>query len=313
MESHQEKRTKSLLLVLLILAFILASLLGCAGIVLLRSPLSQRSDAVTNPASTRAACGQAGTIRMLLIGTETVDGLTSADVIHVILINFDSPRITTIAFPRNLWVKTPQLSSLNISEASLGPAYSLIQQSASGTPQEKSLAGSAVIAQALYDNFAIDGQRYVTVDLVSFSKMIDAISGVEVNLPADIKMRNGALIPAGKQILDGPLSKEYILTLDGETAGFQPQNLYAQALRNKVMSIQTLPNLPKLLPLLKEGITTDLTPRQLLSIACAVDKTPPDQVFFYTVNGDLVNPQVDGRLMPHYEKIITNLNLWLGQ
>ena len=346
MERVQDNRKRSFLVVILILAFILIGLIVFAAIVFLRSPLAQRLVLNITPAATVVAaqmetaptatlppplpaatvtpaptavpagtCGQTGTLMLLFNGTGVAQGMTSADAIRVIKVNFDQPEMVIVAFPRDLWVKTTRLSSLNMAEARLGPSFHFMQQTTNGTAQEKSLAGTTVVAQALYDNFAVQPQHYMTVNLEAWGKVIDTIGGVEVSLPGEMKSETGIVIPAGKQVLNGQLSKEYIRSLasGGEAARLQRQNLYAQALRKKVMNSQIIPQVPQLLTQFNDVLVTDLTPAQLVSLACMVENTPADQVSFYEISGDMVTTRTDGALAPNMDKINNNLNLWLGE
>jgi LCP family protein required for cell wall assembly len=251
---------------------------------------------------------------LLFSGTGIMGGMTSADAVRVLRIDFDAQKVTIVAFPRDLVVKVTGLESLNIKNYRLGPAFHEKRRISTGTEKDRYIAATTVLAQALYDNFGVVPTHYITVNLEPWSRMIDTIGGVDINLPAQLKLYNGMYLQAGPQTLDGNLSKEYIRTFTGagETDRFQRQNLFVKALSQKVMSGQTLPKIPALLQDFNQAIITDLSPEQLLALGCLSEKIPSTYTAFYEVNADSYTLQQDGAMLPNFDKIRLLVKAALG-
>jgi polyisoprenyl-teichoic acid--peptidoglycan teichoic acid transferase len=194
---------------------------------------------------------------------------------------------------------------VNIKDYRIGPAFSEKRRISTGTEKDRYIAATTVVAQALYDNFGVVPTHYITVNLEPWARMIDTIGGVEVNLPAPLKLYNGMFLPAGPQTLDGNLSKEYIRTFTGagEPDRLQRQNLFVKALSQKVMSGKILPKIPALLQDFNQAIITDLSPEQLLALGCLSEKISTTYTAFYEVNADAYTLQPDGGMIPNFDKI----------
>jgi LCP family protein required for cell wall assembly len=255
-------------------------------------------------AASSGSCGT-GTIIMLFSGTGMANGMTSADSIRLLKIDFTKSHVTSIAFPRDLWVKTKGLESLGMAEYRLGPAFHYKQNATQGTFKEKILAGTTTVAQALYDNFAVAPQFYMTVNLEPWSKMVDTVGGVDINLAEPFTMVDGTVVPAGSQRLNGNMARDYIrlLSSGGEASRIQRQNQFVKAVESQDMVLRVIPKLPDLLKQFNDVIVTDLSPEQLLDLSCQAGKISPNQMDFYEVGGDMVTVRSDGALIPNIDKI----------
>lgn len=260
-----------------------------------------------------SVCGMTGTLDLLFNGTGEADGMITADAIRLLRFDFDQASITVVAFPRDLWVKTGSLADLNISEAKLGESYYFKQAAVKGDERAKTLAGTNVVAQSLYDNFQVRPHHYLTLNLVPFGKMIDTIGGVEIEVPYDLPLNTGEVLPAGKRVLDGRLSMEYIraLALGGDAARIQRQNLYVQGLRDKVLNARIIPRVPALLAQFNEVLVTDLSAQQLISLACMAEAVPSEQIVQYRIDEEMYTFRADEALIPDVHVILSSLAKWL--
>ncbi len=103
---------------------------------------------------------------------------------------------------------------------------------------------------------------YAAVDLEGFSKMIDAIGGVDVvNKRAINDPFTGTFVPAGPVHLDGPNALKYVRSREGAgdsdyTRAARQQDVLV-AVQHKVTSPAVLPALPSLLSLAGQTVKTD--------------------------------------------------------
>jgi hypothetical protein len=79
--------------------------------------------------ATQPQCGGPATMTVLAVGSDTrsqsyLYGL--ADVIRLVRVDFITPRVTVLDFPRDLWVEIPDISAhYNITHGKLNQAYLL--------------------------------------------------------------------------------------------------------------------------------------------------------------------------------------------
>jgi LCP family protein required for cell wall assembly len=249
-----------------------------------------------------SVCGNSGSMSILLNGIGIAKGEYNADALRFVSIDFDNQRVVVIAFPRDLLLTISRLPDKP--QARIGPAYHLQFQATPGSLEDKNLAGTELVSQALLEHFGLLPDYYITLRLDAWAHMIDAIGGVQVNVPTALALPDGTTIQPGTQVLDGWRSMNYIRLLErGEAGRWQRQNIYFQALRGKILNAGIIPKLPDLLQQFDQVIFTDLSPAQLGELTCLLEKTPAEQVYFYEISGDLVSARSDGTLIPDLDKI----------
>jgi LCP family protein required for cell wall assembly len=84
-----------------------------------------------------------------------------SDTIMILRLDPTTNRASVLSFPRDLWVDIPGRGKGRINSAYVPNDYSLL-------------------AQTIYDNFAIVVDHYIQVDFCAFKRIIDAIGGVAV-------------------------------------------------------------------------------------------------------------------------------------
>ncbi len=275
------------------------------------SPIAQ-GVAPTASSTTKNTCGQTGTMTILFTGPDSSFGEPpfGADSIRLLKVDFDAQKVSTVVFPRDLIVQTDALNDPDMLQQRIGLTFYEALKDATGTPIEKSVAATRILAQVIYDDFEVRAEYYVTVEMDSIAAMIDTLGGLELTIPAAITTPNGTTFPVGKQTLNGALVTEYVRFLDrgGESARIARQNEVIKALQAKVMSASILPQIPTLLTQFKDAVITDLSPEQLTSLACLAEKMPKGQVKF----GALDTPNLVVNDMPKMEAVKDYLARTLG-
>ncbi len=257
-------------------------------------------------------CNNTGQMTLLFAGADFSGGVwpNGADAVRLVQVDFSQGKIVVVAFPRDLVVQTPGLAHLNMSEQRLGLAYFYEKQATSGTDKDKIIAGTWLLAQTMQENFGVRADHYFTLQLDSVKSMIDTVGGVEINVPQQITTEHNVTFLAGQQTLNGDLSAEYVRALQpgGENARLARQNQFLQALMARVISAGIIPQVPTLLNQFSAAITTDLSPKQMVDLACMVNTLNKDQIGFHEItSSDLVTPGNNGALIPNIEAIKTYL------
>lgn len=311
-----------------VILFFVLVLAACAALIAYRSPLApmltetQATARSTTQAPTRAAelptetrpspaptlqptlegrCGLSAPMTILFTGTGTAHGMTTADAIRVLRLDPVQPSATVLGFPRDLSVRTSVLQSANMIEGRLGAAYAYKKQITPGTERQQTIAATTVLAQLLYDNFGVTPDHFITVNLVSFGQMVDAVGGVEITLPEPVPLANGEVLQAGTQQFDGRLAVEFVRFIGdgGEQARLARQNLLARSLHAQLRTGETIFNPGELQQQFNAAIVTDLTAQQLVALACLAKEIPEDRITFVEVDQTVYEPGADGALIPN--------------
>jgi LCP family protein required for cell wall assembly len=253
-------------------------------------------------------CGNTGKIQILLTGADYSIGMPplGADAIRLIQIDFDEPEIITVAFPRAMVVDTEALDIPLKNLMELGTSYYEKKQSAQGTNIEKVSEATTLLAQVLYDNFEVEPNNYITLQLDSVGAMIDEIGGVEITLAEEITTERKVTFPAGTQTLNGRLAAEFVRSRKpgGEAARLKRQELFMDAFQKKIFSASVVKEIPDLLSQFQGAIVTDLSVEQLLSLACAYQEIPEESQTYINLMGDeYVTVNEEGTMIPKAEEI----------
>ncbi len=219
---------------------------------------------------------------ILALGTdvrpgEHRSGLT--DVIRAVRVDFQGQSVTTLEFPRDLWVRIPGIEqNLGTDHQKLNTAY------AYGGPED----GPNLMARTLDLNFGLKVDHYIVANMTLFSEVVDSLGGLDITIPpGGIDGRTSSdrserlVFPEGLQHLNG----EQALTLarirnKSVFARAANQNRVMCALQKKVESPEVVLRLPAIIDSFIDNIKTDLTPEQISQLACLGTKMPRANIVF---------------------------------
>ncbi|MBA3924389.1 MAG: LCP family protein, partial [Nostocaceae cyanobacterium] len=135
--------------------------------------------------------------------------------------------------------------------------------------------GPALTATAvsnLLNGVGID--RYVRINVLGLAKLIDALGGVTVYVPKDMKYQDDSQhlyinLKAGKQHLNGDQTMQLLRYRHdelGDIGRIQRQQVVLRALMDQSLNPATLTQLPKILNVIKDHIDTNLTVEELVAL-----------------------------------------------
>jgi LCP family protein required for cell wall assembly len=235
-------------------------------------------------------CGGPPVMNILAIGADTrgdnyVYGL--ADVIRLVRVDFVTPKVTLLEFPRDLWVKIPDIADdLN------GQEYEKLNQAyLYGNPgfgyTDDPAQGPGLLARTLTLNFGTQIDHYVAVNMRTFEKIVNAVGGIDVTLPEAVDGRTAEdrssrlVFPAGTHHLDGTRALTLArIRIEGTVGRAENQNRVLCALRKKLTSPAVIARIPELLRAFQGSIQTDLSIEQLGQLACIGTRIPPGNITF---------------------------------
>ena len=246
----------------------------------------------TVPVNREPICGNDSEWIVLLVGIDYQgDGYLYglADVIRLARIDFINGTINMIGIPRDLLVDVPEQSlsvegPIKINQAYLFGTKGMGHFSGSGY-------GAGSLAEVIQYNFGISADHYGVINFDTFVKFIDAIGGIEVDLPQAVTDPEFGDYNAGKQWLSGDraLKLARIRTLYSDAFRVSNQTIIMRAVLDKMMTPSMILKVPGLLIRFKDAFLTDLSIEQLTTLGlCFLNKFDSNNLKTYTIPSDLL-------------------------
>lgn len=194
------------------------------------------------------------------------EGLTDT----MMLLRFDptTDTVTILSLPRDtqVLIKNDPYSKLNEANARGGPAL------------------AAETVSALLGGVPID--RYVRVNPMAIEALVDAIGGITINVPRELKYQDDSQhlyihLRPGPQRLNGRQALHFLLYRQdglGDIGRIQRQQMFMRAFQEQALTPQTLTRLPQILAVIKEYVDTNLTGEELVALVRFVQQTPREKL-----------------------------------
>jgi polyisoprenyl-teichoic acid--peptidoglycan teichoic acid transferase len=195
----------------------------------------------------------------------------------MLLVRFDpqSKKLSVLSIPRDTRTYVEGRGEVKINEANYygGPASSA-----------KSVSG-------LLGGVGID--RYVTLNIHGIKSLVDALGGITINVPKDMKYTDQTQhlyidLKAGKQRLNGEQIIQYLLYRHddlGDIGRVQRQQTLMRAFVEQEVNIGLLSRLPKILSVVQSHIDTNLSIEELVALAGFATQTDRSSVQMLMVPG----------------------------
>jgi len=234
---------------------------------------------------------------VMVVGKDRVGSNT--DVIMVVNFDTSTQKMNVLQIPRDTYVDDPinKNSSKRIN-AIYAFAYSRnIRNGLSRS--EASQESLKYLESTVESTFGITIDNYFMIDLNGFVKIIDAIGGVEVDVPFRMYYNDNEqnlhinLYP-GMQTLNGNQSEQFVRFRNtyrlGDLGRVDAQKIFLAALVRKLTSSEwfSLDSLTNVASLLIEYTTTGMSLTDLMGLVKKVDfgKFSTDNITFYTAQGE---------------------------
>jgi LCP family protein required for cell wall assembly len=170
--------------------------------------------------------------------------------------NPDTKKMIVLAIPRDTRIEIAGHGLKKINAANVYGGPSLTAQTVSN----------------LLNGVGID--RYVRINILGMGKLIDALGGVTVYVPKDMKYQDESQhlyinLKAGKQHLNGNQALQllrYRHDALGDIGRIQRQQMVLRALTEQALTPTTLTQLPEILNVIKEHLDTNLTVEELVAL-----------------------------------------------
>ena len=236
------------------------------------------------PLPTQLPWGGSDRITILLMGIDRRPGdpfISRTDTMMLLSFNPVTNQASILSVPRDLYVVIPGYGRDRINTAFV---Y--------GARGNNPAAGAALSMQTVTYNLGVPIDHYILVDFNAVTQTVDALGGIDVNVPFDIydptypDMYYGydpLYIPAGQQHLSGELALKYARTrhVDNDFGRAQRQQQVVLAVRDRMLSLgvgELLRQAPFLYQQVSESVRTDLSLDQILRLAKSASDIPAGNI-----------------------------------
>jgi len=190
-----------------------------------------------------------------------------------------------LGMPRDLWVEIPTKDGNGYLEERINAAYVL------GEVNDYDGGGPALAMATAEHTLGIKLDHYVVIDFQGFKKVIDALGGVDVDVPTYLRddLYSDTELPGdylpeefepGIQHMDGTRALAYARIRRGSSDldRIQRQQRVIFAVIDKALNLDVLPNALSLWRQYKDTIDTDISDPQIPGMALLAAEIPPERI-----------------------------------
>ncbi|MBB5939098.1 LCP family protein [Streptomyces zagrosensis] len=159
---------------------------------------------------------------------------------------------TMISLPRDSWVTIPAFTGSESGHR--------IQPQQQKLNAAFSIQGPELLVRTIEYNTGLKIDHYAEIGFGGFAKIVDAVGGVEMNIPRDIKDKNsGADLKKGKQTLDGKEALAFVRNryeAGSDLERTKNQQKFLSTLASQAATPSTILNPFRLYPTMSSGLDT---------------------------------------------------------
>ena len=201
----------------------------------------------------------------------------------MLLVRFDptEEKLSVLSIPRDTKIYLNQYGIRKINHANQygGPAL------------------TATAVSELLGGVPID--RYVRVNIQGVEKLIDALGGITVDVPKDMKYNDFSQhlyidLKKGKQLLDGDKAVQFLrfrYDAYGDISRVQRQQMLMRSVVEQAMKPATIIKIPNILSVIKSHLDTNLTVKELMALGKFASQTDRSDVQMLMLPGDFSSPE----------------------
>ncbi len=210
-----------------------------------------------------------GVISILVVGIDDDEGRTSELTDVIIHLNYivETGEVDILQIPRDTYIND------SFPTGKINAVYANYEY--------KGTEGITALAEVIEDTFGIKSDHYVTITMDGFVDAVDAIGGIEIDVPANMEL-NGVSIQEGLHTLTGAEAEVFVRTRNiyptGDIGRISAQRIFMGALAEKLTSMG-LSDFTAGLTEVYDDIGSDLNVSEMLDLA-----TKFREIDFYNVN-----------------------------
>ncbi|MBX7432339.1 LCP family protein [Mycobacterium sp. Y57] len=234
--------------------------------------------------------------------TEAVAGSRS-DTVMLVNVPANRDRVVAVSFPRDLEIAPMKCEPWDPQSTEYGPIYD--EETGTYGPDEVyteyklnsafAVGGPKCLVKVIQKLSGLHVNRFMAVDFAGFSKMVDALGGIEVcsTEPIEDSMLGTVLARPGRQIVDGHTALNYVRAryvtteTNGDYGRIKRQQLFLSSLMRSLISKDTFFSLSKLNNVvnmfIEDSYVDNMDTKDLVELGQSIQGVAAGRITFVTV------------------------------
>lgn len=212
-------------------------------------------------------------IDIVILGVDARPGqgvVTRTDSFMVLNVTPGRGKVSLLSIPRDVFIKVPGYGEQRINTINV-----------LGEQENPGVGGPALVKASLQESFGISVERYIRLDFNGFIALIDAVGGIDIEVPKRIvdyeypALEGGTItieFQPGRQHMDGERALQYARTRhqDDDYRRAERQQQVVDALVKKLSDPRSIVRWPLVLEAIFSHTDTDLTVWDVATMAPAL-------------------------------------------
>ena len=225
-------------------------------------------------------------------------GGRNTDVMMLAALDVDSGKMNILQLPRDTFVN-PRASHLGVTR--VNAVYGAEYSRAEGAGAEREKQAMSGLCRFLESSLSVEIDRYVLMGTEAFARAVDAVGGIEYDVPAEMHYDDPAQglhihLSPGPQILDGRKAEGLLRYRSGYATGdlgrVDMRSGFLRAVISQVKEKLSVRDAVSLAASLAFSVTTDMSAYEISRLAKALYGITNENVNIKTISGSAVqNPK----------------------
>jgi LCP family protein required for cell wall assembly len=237
------------------------------------------------------------------VGTTADAGGSRSDTVMLVNIPANRKRVVAVSFPRDLAITPMKCEPWNAETGEYGPVYHA-ESGSYGDDQvytetklnsAYAVGGPKCLVKVIQKLSGLSVNRFMAVDFAGFSKMVDAVGGVEVcsTTPIEDYELGTVLSNAGRQTIDGHTALQYVRArqvtteTNGDYGRIKRQQLFLSSLLRSLISKEVFFSLSKLNNVVNmfidDSYVDNINTKDLVDLGQSIQGVNAGRISFITV------------------------------
>ncbi|MDR2670546.1 MAG: LCP family protein [Oscillospiraceae bacterium] len=244
-------------------------------------------DGTVTPSPATPEGRREGVYTIILAGTDMDDYHT--DVLMVAALDTVNGKLDVLAIPRDTQVAVRRASK------KINAAWGVGMNVRSGDKSERVAGAIGQLRAELKTVIGFVPDAYAVVDLKGFVRLVDAMGGVEFDVPQDMYYSDASQdlyvnLKKGRQVLNGDKAIQLVrfrsTYVEGDMKRVEVQQAFLTEAFKQLLTVKHIFKLPEFAAIAQENLRTDLSLGQMVWFGQELLKLEEDSITFYTLPGD---------------------------
>ncbi len=307
-KGKKKKAGKVILIILLVLAILAAG--AYVAVEYFLDPPDQNGDGLdgTKPTGTQVEGRKDGVYTFLVAGTDQISNNT--DTIMIGSFDTKNGKLNVVSIPRDTLTNIQH----EVKKANAAYHYASYYKDIEGSSYYGVDPIQSMRQELVKSMLGFDVDSYVLVNLEACEQVVDAIGGVEFDVPLDMNYDSNKQdlhihINKGVQTLSGEQFVQIMRFRSAYSGGdldrIEMQHKLLKALADQMLTLGNVPNAAKVAQIVSDNMQTDLSVENIAYFIKEFIKLDKEDVQFMTM------PKIEAGNVFGYSYVFTDIDAWL--